>query len=178
MKGTTRYTSVVPGFGSRINTLLRDQSDGLLPVQQSQGPHLQPRLAPDLELHHVELFEDLVISLYDFTDHDHIALRGHLQTVISRHAVSWSQTLITLNHVAESLVDDVLHDAIFTGDEIRAVLHILQDPATWPFLLDNQVEQASFEHTHDLQTYEAWCSDLATHPAPWIRTSTSCPRVF
>ena len=46
------YTHVPPGFGSRVNEHLRAQHDGLLPVQQADGPHGPHIARREIDRHH------------------------------------------------------------------------------------------------------------------------------
>ena len=55
-----------PGFGSKANTKLREQHDGLLPVQHASGPLECPRPHRALELHHEGLFERLALDMLDY----------------------------------------------------------------------------------------------------------------
>ena len=62
--------SHAPGFGSTANTSLRDQNDGLLPVQHASGPKEHPRPHRDIDVHHVGLFERLALDILDYAGDD------------------------------------------------------------------------------------------------------------
>ena len=62
--------SHAPGFGSTANTSLRDQHDGLLPVQHASGPKEHPRPHGDIDVHHVDLFERLALDILDYAGDD------------------------------------------------------------------------------------------------------------
>ena len=52
MQSKPLRAQVLPGFGSRANDALRELHDGLLPVQEAQGPPEQSRPSPALRFGH------------------------------------------------------------------------------------------------------------------------------
>ena len=119
---------LAPGFGSTVNNVLREQHDGLLPVQQGHGP-LNVALPPrDIDLHHGPLFEALTLAILDHTDPDPSALESTLREIIPGFAIGWTKLCDTLRFLAESLTEDFVHELHLTRIQLYDVLDTLGDP--------------------------------------------------
>jgi len=164
-----------PGIGSRDNNALRAHHDDLLPVQQAEGPRALPRPPGEVDLHHVALYEQLVLMIFDFQTNDSHALRTATVECIASHEIGWTQTQLTLNKIKDELINAPLYDAIVPRDTVCAVLSELADPINWKFLTEITYETANEDHLYHLDLYEQWCQDLASSPTPW-RPTLQCPR--
>ena len=170
------HRTLVPGMGSKINAELRDKHDGLLPVQRAQGPQWQQQVLRPVEEHHVPLFEDLVLAIYEVDNNDIDGLFNALQNVIARHYVGWTMTKITLEHTIAAFTEETTMDVPLTCEQIHGVLRRLGDATSWNFLQDEEHETADGTHMHSLDLYEGWCDELLTREEVWTRNETRCPR--
>eukprot|EP00435_Cladocopium_sp_Y103_P016977 s3230_g4.t1 len=173
-----RHPQLVPGKGSTSNARLREQHDGLLPVQHALGPRLPEGPHRDLDLHHVSLFEALALSIYDFSCHDVEGLFDQLHDLIQTHLVSWTTTQLTIHHLIDSFTEDNCTDMHFTHAELHGVLHRLCDVRSWHFLHEVEYETAHGDHLFPLDLYEGWCDALYQGDATWTPTTSQCPRLF
>lgn len=165
-----------PGIGSRDNNTLRAQHDDLLPVQQAEGPRALPLPPGEVELHHVPLYEQIVLMVFDFQVRDGSALRTSLRNCIADHTNGWTQTQLTLRKIIEDIEGaPVYDDAIMPRDEVCHILSELAEPSHWNFLTEITYETANEEHLYHLNFYEQWCRDLTHTHTPWQPT-LPCPR--
>ena len=171
-------THYAPGFGSTVNTALRERHDGLIPVQTGSGPKECPRPPREPDLHHVDLFERLALDILDFEDTDLFRLLQIMKRSIQSFAISWTRTKLTLSFLAASFTEDFLANAPFSRAVLQDLLRDLGDVNTWPFLREVEFETATGEHLHALDLYEQWCEDLATIADPWSPSDSACPRPF
>ena len=169
---------IQPGFGSVANSQLREQHDGLLPVQQALGPLALTGPGQEVELHHVQVFETLVLDILDFAGTETADLISILKRSIIAHPISWSHLCTTLRFLADSLTEEVLAESRFSLEEISAIIHQVMNPVTWPFLTEFEHETADGEHLHALDLYEHWCLDVANFADAWTWKDSQCPRKF
>ena len=147
---------------------MREQHDGLLPVQQASGPLQQ--VVPhhqDEEHHHLALFEALALAIYEVEELDLTALEDKLKNIITGTAVSWTSTKLTLHHLAASFTMEAMMDIPATRDQIMHVIDNLLDVNSWLFLQEVAFEIADGTHLHALDLYEQWCDDLASQQETW-----------
>ena len=170
------HGTLAPGMGSRINAELRERHDGLLPVQRAQGPQLQLQALRHPEEHHVPLFEDMVLTIYETDTTDTDGLFSVLQNVITRHYVGWTMTKTTLEYTIEAFTEEATVDVFFTRQQIHAVLRKLGEAISWKFLQDEDHETADGTHMYPLDLYEGWCEELLTREVVWTRDEPRCPR--
>ena len=168
-------TPIMPGIGSRDNAILKAQHDDLLPVQQAAGPRTLQKPPGEIDLHHVHLFEQLILLIMDSPVLVTGDLQHRMRTCIQTYDISWTQTQLTLRHVhqAISLLEE--YDAATPRATALSALEFLLEPSAWGFLTEIRYETAGTEHLHHLDLYEQWCCDLATAPSPW-RPTLTCPR--
>ena len=170
------HRTLAPGMGSKINAELRERHDGLLPVQRAQGPQLQLQVLRQPEEHHVPLFEDMVLTIYETDTTDTDGLFTVLQNVITRHYVGWTMTKTTLEYTIEAFTEEATVDVFFTRQQIHAVLRQLGEAISWKFLQDEDHETADGTHMYPLDLYEGWCEELLTRDVVWTRDEPRCPR--
>lgn len=132
-----------PGIGSRDNNALRAQHDNLLPVQQAEGPRALLRPPGEVELHHVPLYEQIVLMVFDFQVRDGSALRTSLRNCIADHTIGWTQTQLTLRKIIEDIEGAPVYDAIMPRDEVCHILSELAEPSHWDFLIEITYETAN-----------------------------------
>ena len=101
-------TPIMPGIGSRDNAILKAQHDDLLPVQQAAGPRTLQKPPGEIDLHHVHLFEQLILLIMDSPVLVTGDLQHRMRTCIQTYDISWTQTQLTLRHVhqATSLLEE------------------------------------------------------------------------
>lgn len=166
---------LMPGIGSTDNNKLKTQHDDLLPVQQAAGPRFCPRPPGEIDLHHVPLFEQLILEIMDSPTLTPETLQVRLREAIQAHAISWTHTQLTLKYAQQAIKDLEEYDADTPKETVIATLEHLTDPLAWAFLTEIQYETASTEHLHGLDLYEQWCRDLAGASTSW-RPTLPCPR--
>eukprot|EP00435_Cladocopium_sp_Y103_P050732 s1235_g15.t1 len=174
-RGQARFHYPAPGKGSQINEMLHRQHDGLVPVQQAQGPHdarLRPQADDD---HRVLLFEALALLVFDHIDHPDQDLFALMQHKIREFAIGWTETKQTLRHLFVFFSDADLAAADITSVQWKRLQARLCDASSWPFLVASVVKEQA-DHLQDLAAYEAWCSDLLQEPHPY-RPGVRCPRL-
>lgn len=166
---------IMPGIGSKDNALLKAQHDDLLPVQQAAGP--RPFLKPpgEIDLHHVPLFEQLILLILDSPALAPEDLQQQMRDCIRTHDISWTHTQLTIRHVHQAILMIEEYDAATPQVTVFTTLEHLLEPSTWGFLNEIQYETAGTDHLHHLDLYEQWCCDLAAAPSPW-KPTLSCPR--
>ena len=129
-----------PGFGSTVNNGLRAQHDGLLPVQQAQGPLNRTPPVRAIETHHGPLFEALALAFLDFQGHEPSML------VPVMKIVSWTHMQETLRYLAASLTEDFTAEVHLIRHQIFDVIDQLGDHRSWAFLCEVEFETADSEH--------------------------------
>jgi len=152
---------LAPGIGSSVNSQLRDQHDGLLPVLQGSGPLEQPVPQRAIERHHNQLMEALAILALDFTGSDADELFLQMKQIILQEPIGWTQTRETLVYLADSLTEEFLAEISVGRLPFLDVLDRLGDPNTWGFLTEVLYDTANCDHLYDLDLYEHWCATLA-----------------
>ena len=133
---------LAPGFGSTVNNGLRAQHDGLLPVQQAQGPLNRTPPVRAIETHHGPLFEALALAFLDFQGHEPSML------VPVMKIVSWTHMQETLRYLAASLTEDFIAEVHLRRHQILNVIDQLGDHRSWAFLCEVEFETADSEHLH------------------------------
>lgn len=170
-------TQFQPGFGSTANSHLRDQHNGLLPVQQAAGPQISAQPRRDIDSHHLPLFEQLALDIVEFNTHSSEELYTTMKETIQSHPVGWTITKTTLYHLADSLTEEFLMDVPICKDQILGAIWKLCDVHSWSFLCEVEHDIADGEHLYNLDLYEQWCDDLAGLEHAWTRFER-CPRQF
>eukprot|EP00435_Cladocopium_sp_Y103_P069097 s244_g32.t1 len=164
LHGLRRHPQPAPGRGSRANELLHQRHDGLLPVQQAQGPPALRGLPGVEDAHHIELYEAMALLCVDHQDHPDQDLFAALQDLVYKFPIGWSSAKATFAYMRDTVTED---DAQLAGLDLahwRRILGQLSDSRHWPFLVDD-VTQDALDSDLTLELLEQWCYDCADHPA-------------
>lgn len=175
LQGQRPHGAPAPGRGSLANERLHREHDGLIPILQAQGPQDARRRPREDESFCWSLYEDLVSTCFDHQDHVECDLFQVLQDRIKNHAVSWTMTKQTLNHIAETLTPEDAELAQLDLTDWRQMLYRIADFRQWSFLVEDCCEGSTTEDL-TLQHYEEWCRELQTH-TPSRLPDQAIPRV-
>eukprot|EP00435_Cladocopium_sp_Y103_P029735 s3624_g7.t1 len=168
LQGQPRAAVPAPGKGSLANEDLHRQHDGLLPVQQAQGPRDDRRVLGDPDAHHIGLYEALALIFFAPEEERPADLFGAAQDCIYAFPIGWTSVCITLQYMSSTLtVEDAALASIEYADWL-ALLRRLGDHREWPFLVDESVESPP-ESEIRLEELEAWCELMTESPTPYCR---------
>ena len=167
----------VPGCGSCLNAAQLDRHNGLLPVQQAQGPRWPAPPARAAPLPHGAFFDAL--SELCLTISSEEAFLQWLLNVGDSYCLAWTAFVETLQLFAQTLMDD--DAATDLPLSVDSLIHIIQEasrPHHWSFLVDSPHHWAT--NPRSVREYESWAKQLYDLDrrgyANW--TSVYCPRVF
>eukprot|EP00435_Cladocopium_sp_Y103_P067557 s39_g30.t1 len=177
LQGQPMHRTPAPGKGSHANEVLHSQHDGLLPVQQAQGPRDDRRLPGAGDVHHLGLYEALGLIFFAPVEDRPDDLFHAAQQCIYDFPVGWTTVRATLQYMSETLTSDDAELAQIDLADWQAVLRRLGDYKEWPFLSEQPEEEPTEPHIH-LAELETWCDTMAAHAEPFRRRVQEPPPVF
>eukprot|EP00438_Fugacium_kawagutii_P031960 Skav201901 [mRNA] locus=scaffold550:1015895:1030873:- [translate_table: standard] len=134
LRGRRALCDHIPGDGSRADTILQHQHDGLQPTQQGHGPRLPDGRLLDEDPVHWELHGALQEALIDCDTAE--AVFDTFLHLIQQYVVTWDGLKETLHHLQAHYTEEDAEINHLAPVHLEQACRRLVDPATWAFLTE------------------------------------------
>ena len=129
------HVAPVPGIGSVTNSHLERAHDCVLPPLQALGPLCAPGRRAEADAYDLNLFEEIYTVLLDATDVEDGLQK--IKTCVFGRVVTWERFLLTLHGLRAEATPADIAALPLAADDFHRLLQRLEDPGTWPFLMQD-----------------------------------------